>query len=286
MNNEFIKIYQTRVNNALEKILPPVTQLPQRLHEAMRYSVLNGGKRIRPALVYATGALVNGKSEFLDAAACAVELIHSYSLVHDDLPAMDNDTLRRGKPTCHIAFGEATAILVGDALQSLAFQCLAKTKLEFVEILAQAAGSLGMVAGQQIDIENTGKIIDLSMLQQMHAFKTGALIKASILMGAQSADHVRDIQFFALSTYADNLGLSFQVQDDILDIESSTENLGKTQGKDLTQSKNTYPSILGLEPAKKYAHELYQQAIDAISIFDERADHLRSLAKYAVYRNN
>jgi geranylgeranyl pyrophosphate synthase len=286
MNPDFIKNYQVRVNNALEKILPAETQLSQRLHQAMRYSVLNGGKRIRPALVYATGEIFNAKPELLDAAACSVELIHSYSLVHDDLPAMDDDVLRRGKPTCHIAFDEATAILAGDALQSLAFQCLAKTNLKMVNTLAIAVGSAGMVGGQEIDMMNTGKNVDLAELKQMHRLKTGALIIASVRMGVESAENVSEKQMYALMTYAEHLGLAFQVKDDILDIESSTADLGKTQGKDVEQHKNTYPGLLGLENAKRYAIELYEQAIKALEIFDERADHLRELVKYAVYRSS
>jgi geranylgeranyl pyrophosphate synthase len=282
--SEFLHHSQQRVNNELERILPPDTLLPKRLHAAMRYATLNGGKRIRPALVYATGELLEAPTEMFNRAACAIELIHSYSLVHDDLPAMDNDTLRRGKPTCHIAFDEATAILVGDALQSLAFQCLAQTNLAMVNELALAAGSLGMVGGQQIDIENVGNKLDLSQLKQMHEYKTGALIVAAVRLGALASPQVTAEQLTALTTYANCIGLAFQVHDDILDAESTTEKLGKTAGSDAAHDKPTYTQLLGVEKAKVYEHELYEEAVDAVSVFESAGNQLPAIAEYAIRR--
>jgi geranylgeranyl pyrophosphate synthase len=282
----FLQQTQTRVDKALEKVLPSENQIPQRLHQAMRYSVLNGGKRLRPALVYATGALFHADPAILDHTACAVELIHAYSLVHDDLPSMDNDVLRRGKPTCHINFDEATAILAGDALQSLAFECIAHTNLTLVNILAKAAGSLGMAGGQAIDIGNTGNTLDIHALKQMHQYKTGALITAAVNMGAHANTNASAEQLKRLHTYAECLGLAFQVQDDILDVEASTEALGKTAGKDAQHHKPTFTSLLGLIPAKHYTQELYAQALEALTMFDRTADPLRALAAFAVERDH
>ena len=284
---DFLPAYQQRVNHALEEALPKATLYPTRLHQAMRYAVLNGGKRLRPALVYATAEIFNAATPtLLDNAACAIELIHSYSLVHDDLPAMDNDVLRRGRPTCHIEFDEATAILVGDALQSLAFECLAKTKLIMVSTVAEAAGSQGMAGGQAVDMISTEKLLDIHELKKMHQAKTGALIVAAVRLGALAHEDVKIEQLKALSSYAEHLGLAFQVKDDILDIESSTAELGKTQGKDAAQHKNTYPALLGLKEAKDYAEELYQQALSTLTIFDSRANKLRELVKYAIGRDH
>ncbi len=287
-----MSFYQQRVNVALERWLPADTILPNRLHEAMRYSVFNGGKRIRPLLVYFTGKALNVAPEHLDAVACAVEFIHAYSLVHDDLPAMDDDDLRRGKPTCHKAFDEATAILVGDGLQTLAFYTLthaklpisAERRLQMLETLAFASGSRGMVGGQMMDIAATGKQINLVELENMHIHKTGALIRASIKLGALSSDHTSENTLNKLDHYAKCIGLAFQVKDDILDVEGSTEMLGKVQGADMVHNKSTYPSLIGLKQAKQMADDLLQQALISLADFDEKADSLRDMAKYIVTR--
>lgn len=283
---DLLKNYQQRVNDALEKILPPANQMPSTLNTAMRYAVFNGGKRIRPALVYATGELLNAPVATLDYAACALELIHSYSLVHDDLPAMDNDVLRRGKPTCHIAYGEATAILVGDALQSLAFECLANTNLTMVKELARACGAQGMAGGQQIDIINVGQSIDLTLLKQMHEYKTGALIVAAVRLGALASPQVTPDQLLALTKYAQNIGLAFQIFDDILDAQSTTAQLGKTAGSDQAHNKPTYVSLLGLPAATDYAKELYEQACAELTFWGSAANSLQALSQYIVQREN
>jgi farnesyl diphosphate synthase len=286
---------QQRVETALDTFLPNDQTEPQRLHEAMRYSVFNGGKRIRPVLVYATGQAFGAANNALDAPAAAVELIHAYSLVHDDLPAMDDDDLRRGKPTCHIAYDEATAVLVGDGLQTLAFEILANddnatvtpaARLAMIGTLAKASGSEGMVGGQAIDLEAVGKQISLDALQAMHNKKTGALISASTQLGALAAG-VTDIDHLQrLDNYAKAIGLAFQVQDDILDVESDTETLGKTQGADVALNKPTYPALLGLDGAKHVAHELHETAMDALSIFDSSFDLLRAISAYIVQRSH
>lgn len=288
----FLHTCQQRINTALENILPTPTEPAIRLKKAMRYSALNGGKRVRATLVYAATQAVNGKvPEYTDNIACAVELIHAYSLVHDDLPAMDDDALRRGQPTCHIAFDEATAILAGDALQTLAFECLVTNELsseqrcELILTLARASGAAGMVAGQDMDLAAEGKQIALSELESLHRHKTGALIRASVQLGAIATGASFE-QKTALENYASAIGLAFQVQDDILDIESSTEELGKQQGADLALNKSTYPSLLGLESAKQRAQDLYNEAISALALFDTHADPLRQLAHYIVQRKN
>ena len=281
---------QQRVNSALEACLPNTEN--NRLLEAMRYSVLLGGKRIRPMLVYAAAEAVGAMNEDSDRIACAVELIHAYSLIHDDLPAMDDDALRRGQPTCHIAFDEATAILAGDALQSLAFEQLtqlrqtsASTSIALIRILAHAAGAKGMVAGQAVDIDAVDQQLNLQQLSEMHRHKTGAMIQASILMGAICTDSATDQQLSALKLYGEAIGLAFQVQDDILDVTSSTEVLGKTQGADQHHNKPTFISLLGLEQAKEKLNELHQQSLNALENFDQRADHLRDIANYIVSRD-
>ena len=288
----FLHTCQQRINIALENILPPPTEPASRLKNAMRYSALNGGKRVRATLVYAAAQAVSGKiPECTDNIACAVECIHVYSLVHDDLPAMDDDALRRGQRTCHIAFDEATAILAGDALQTLAFECLATANLsseqrcEMVLTLARASGAAGMVAGQDMDLAAEGKQIALSELESLHRHKTGALIRASVQLGAIAANASSE-QKIALDNYAAAIGLAFQVQDDILDIESSTEELGKQQGADLALNKSTYPSLLGVENAKQHALDLYSEAISALALFDGHADPLRQLAYYIIERKN
>ncbi len=288
---DFSALCLSRVDKALNQQLPDTAIEPSRLHEAMRYATFNGGKRVRPILVYASGLACSGRPEQLDMAACAVELIHSYSLVHDDLPAMDDDDLRRGKPTCHRAYDEATAILVGDALQSLAFRLLtngqqqlpAETSLRMVRLLATASGSRGMAGGQAMDIDAVNKELSLPELEIMHIHKTGALIRASVQLGALAGGGSEEQQR-QLGHYAKAIGLAFQVQDDILDVVSDTNTLGKTQGKDAAANKPTYPGLLGLDGAREKAQELLDEALAALSDFGPEADQLRHLARYVVQR--
>lgn len=286
---------QQRVDAALERLFQEPASDLERLYAAMRYSVINGGKRVRPLLVYAACESLGGDLAQADGAACAVELIHAYSLVHDDLPAMDDDDLRRGQPTTHIAFDEACAILAGDALQSLAFEVLgsdagnpadAALRLRMLATLSRAAGPAGMVGGQAIDLAAVGIKIDQQALERMHRHKTGALIEASVVLGAMASGKASAIQLNALQQYAQSIGLAFQVQDDILDVESDTATLGKTQGKDEANDKPTYPALLGLEAAKAYALELRDQALAALRDFDERAEPLRQLAEFIVARRS
>jgi len=292
---ERLRAYQTRVEAALDQWLPAPTTQPAHLHQAMRYSVLGSGKRIRPVLVYATGEAFGVSLPSLDGPACAVEIIHAYSLIHDDLPAMDNDDLRRGRPTCHKAFNEATAILAGDALQALAFQILAhapdimipaEQRIRMIEILAQASGSRGMAGGQAIDLDAVGKNLNIAELENMHIHKTGALIRASVELGALSAADMDPVAFDSVSHYAKCIGLAFQIQDDILDVESNTETLGKPQGSDRDKNKPTYPGLLGLAGAKKAALDMQGQALKALRVFDDKAEVLRNLADYIVQREN
>ena len=282
---------QGRVEVALERALPPRDQAPQRLHDAMRYAVLGGGKRVRPLLAFAAGEATGAPAERVSAVACAVELIHAYSLVHDDLPCMDDDVLRRGRPTVHVEFDEATALLVGDALQSAAFELIAETpagsdpgvQLDMVRMLARAAGSHGMAGGQAIDLESVGKSLTLPELEFMHILKTGALIRASVMLGARcGASSPAEIE--RLDHYAKLVGLAFQVVDDTLDAAASTATLGKTAGKDAVQGKPTYVTVLGLERARDLAEELRGKAHDAIAGFDGRAQRLRELADFIVLR--
>lgn len=289
----FLADSRSRVETALDKWLPPAEIKPQRLHEAMRYATLSDGKRVRPVLVYAAGTALNTELKKLDGAACAVELIHAYSLIHDDLPAMDDDDLRRGRPTCHKAFDDATAILAGDALQPLAFKILvedpemsapADCRIAMIRELANASGSRGMVGGQAIDIEATGKQIDLAQLENMHIHKTGALIRASIKLGALCSQEADSDKLKRLDRYAKCIGLAFQVRDDILDIEGDTAVIGKTQGKDQADDKSTYPSLLGLDAAKDMTENLLEESLDNLSNFGEGANHLRDLATYIVKR--
>lgn len=292
--NEKLQVYQTCVEKALDYWLPAKDVQPGHLHEAMRYAVLGNGKRVRPVLVYATGEAFGVDLEALDSPACAVELIHAYSLIHDDLPAMDNDDLRRGRPTCHKAFDEATAILAGDALQALAFQILAHSRsirvnaeqrLKMIDILALASGSRGMAGGQAIDLASVGKKLNIAELENMHIHKTGALIRASVELGALSAENIEPGAFEKTSHYAKCIGLAFQIQDDILDVESDTETLGKPQGSDIQRNKPTYPDLLGLEGARKAARELHTEALESLSGFDQKADPLRWIANYIVERH-
>ncbi|WP_347507441.1 (2E,6E)-farnesyl diphosphate synthase [Pseudomonas anguilliseptica] len=284
---------QRRVDAALENLLSSPRPELERLYAAMRYSLFNGGKRVRPLLAYAACEALGGEPERANAAACAVELIHAYSLVHDDLPAMDDDDLRRGQPTTHIAFDEACAILAGDGLQSLAFEVLsdathnphdAELRLAMLSTLARAAGPAGMVGGQAIDLGSVGQTLDQNALEIMHRHKTGALIEASVQLGALASGKADDHALKALHTYARAVGLAFQVQDDILDVESDTTTLGKTQGKDQANDKPTYPALLGLDAAKTYALELRDQALHALRPFDQAAEPLRDLARYIVER--
>ena len=280
-----------RVETALGQALPSPSLSPQRLHAAMRHAALGGGKRIRPLLVYATGSIFGTEERWLDAPATAVELIHAYSLVHDDLPAMDDDAMRRGRPTVHVAFGEATAILAGDALQSLAFEILAEApvaselRVAWLRALSTAAGAAGMCGGQALDVDATGKNQALVDLECMHRLKTGALIRTSVRMGALGGS-VDQGTLQLLDTFADALGLAFQVRDDILDVESSSEQLGKTAGKDATQAKCTYPALLGMDGAKAKLRELDVVMHEALTPFRKHATALWALGKLAIHRTS
>jgi len=285
--------YLSRVQAVLEGVLPPADVSPQRLHAAQRYAVLGNGKRLRPLLVYCTGEALGIPVGALDAPAAAVELIHSYSLVHDDLPAMDDDDLRRGQPTTHRAFDEATAILAGDALQVLAFSLLARdraagvsaeARLKMIQILADASGTEGMAGGQALDLSAVGRKLHLEELEAMHRLKTGALIRASVLLAAACASDLTTDEWGALDAYSQDIGLAFQIQDDILDVEGSTEDLGKTIGADAARAKPTYPSVLGLEAAKTRARELKRRACDHLALFRGRTQVLEWLASYVVDR--
>ncbi len=292
---EYLVATQSRVERALDASLPSENILPKRLHEAMRYSTLDGGKRMRPMLTYATGKALGLSEEILDGPACAVEMIHVYSLIHDDLPAMDDDDLRRGKATSHIAYDEATAILTGDALQALAFEILAhdpsikvdaESRLKMIATLTKASGSQGMVGGQAIDLDSVGIQLSLPELENMHIHKTGALIRASVNLAALAKPDLDPAVAKKLDHYAKCIGLSFQVKDDILDEESDTATLGKTQGKDQDNNKPTYPALLGLNGAKEKAQELHQQAIESLSSFGSEADLLRDLSLYIIQRDH
>ena len=283
---------QNRIEAFLEGVLPSPRVAPQRLHEAMRYAVLGGGKRVRPLLAFAGGEVSGADSERVVVAGAAVELIHAYSLVHDDLPCMDDDVLRRGKPTCHVEYDEPTALLVGDALQSLAFQLLGEYRLadnpndqlEMVKLLGAAAGSRGMAGGQAIDLTSVGKKLSVPELELMHIHKTGALIRASALLGARCGIAGTAESLGPLDQFAKLIGLAFQVVDDVLDAEAPTATLGKTAGKDADQNKPTYVSALGLAAAKAFAHELREEALKALASFDGRAVRLRQLADFIVLR--
>ncbi len=277
---------QARTEEALARFLPPANTAPARLHEAMRYSVLGGGKRVRPLLCHAAGEICAADPASLDAPACAAELIHAYSLVHDDLPCMDDDVLRRGKPTCHVEFDEATALLVGDALQTLAFQVLAENggTPAMIAQLAHAAGSRGMAGGQAIDLAAVGKALSVAELEFMHIHKTGALIRAAVLLGAH-AGRGDEASLADLGRFAGRVGLLFQVVDDILDAEASTATLGKTAGKDAAQHKPTYVSLLGIAEAKRKAAELRADAKLALSRFGTRARRLNELTDYIAERS-
>lgn len=293
MTESLIEQWRSRADTALQRWLPGETTLPETLHRAMRYAVFNGGKRIRPILTYAAGNAVGAMPADLDVPACAVELVHAYSLVHDDLPAMDDDDLRRGKPTVHKAFDEATAILTGDALQSLAFHLLAhyldnripaEQRLEMIDTLAIASGSRGMAGGQAIDLAAVGRDLNIAELENMHVHKTGALIRASVKLGALCLPGVQAEALRQLDHYAKCIGLAFQIQDDVLDVEGETEILGKTRGADIARNKPTYPALLGLDGAKKMAAELIGDALQTLSTWDHTAEPLRWIAQYIVQR--
>jgi farnesyl diphosphate synthase len=294
-HSERLTACATRIERSLERWLPPTGQEPRRLHEAMRYAVLGGGKRVRPALVYFTGAALGLPEARLDGPAAAVELIHAYSLVHDDLPAMDDDDLRRGRPTCHRAFDEATAILVGDSLQVLAFEILAEDphmvpaparRLEIIRLLARASGTAGMAGGQAIDLAAAGHMLSLPELERMHRLKTGALIHASVMMAAASADVLPEELGAALDRYGRAIGLAFQIQDDILDVEGETGVLGKRAHADAARSKPTYPSVMGLDEAKTRLTLLHDEAVAAIEPLGPAADPLRWLSGWLTERRH
>jgi farnesyl diphosphate synthase len=281
-----------RIESVLDRALVGADGPPPRLHDAMRYAALGGGKRVRALLAYAGGELAGADPDDVDGAAAAVELIHAYSLVHDDLPCMDDDVLRRGKPTVHVEYDEATAMLVGDALQSLAFQLLSENKLagepqrqlEMVRTLAAASGSRGMAGGQQIDLEATGKPLTLPELELMHIHKTGALIRAAVMLGFSCGEKYSESEKARLDRYAKSVGLAFQVVDDVLDSEANTATLGKTAGKDAKQGKPTYVSVIGLAAARRMADELRQEAQAAIADFGARSRRLSELADFIVLR--
>ena len=291
---EQLQIYQKSVETALNYWLPESSSEPKKLHEAMRYSVLAEGKRIRPILLYATGEAFGVELGKLNGPACAVEIMHAYSLIHDDLPSMDDDDLRRGRPTCHKVFDEATAILAGDALQALAFQILAmdpkietndSQRLKMIETLSLASGSSGMAGGQAIDLASVGLELNIDELENMHSHKTGALIKASAEIGALSAKDISSELFTSISNYAKYIGIAFQIKDDILDIESETAVLGKPQGSDMALNKPTYPNLLGLDGAKEMADKLHLKAIKCLDVFDKKAKMLRQIADYIIKRS-
>lgn len=283
---------QARVEVALQRLLPSQEIAPLRLHQAMRYAVLGGGKRVRPLLAFAAGELASASPARAELVAAAVELIHAYSLVHDDLPCMDDDVLRRGKPTCHVQFDEATALLAGDALQALAFQVVAEQRLaerpedqlQMAALLAQASGSRGMAGGQAIDLASVGRALTVPELEFMHIHKTGALIRAAVLLGARCGRNMEEFQLHSLDQFAKCVGLAFQVVDDILDAESSTATLGKTAGKDAEKNKPTYVGALGIAGARDLAEELRQRGYEALEGLGPAAKRLRQMADFIVQR--
>jgi len=281
------------MERALDSRLPAPDKVPARLHEAMRYSVLGGGKRIRPALLFATAHALGLSEDEVEAAACAIELVHVYSLVHDDLPAMDDDDMRRGRPTCHKAFDEATALLVGDALQPLAFQLLAadpalpsspSIRLRLIDMLAHAIGTFGMAGGQAIDLASQGKLLDIGQVEDMHARKTGAVIRASVLMAAECVPSLEEGLYAALTRFATTVGLAFQIQDDLLDVTGDASMLGKATGADSERAKPTHPAVIGIPASQQRVRLLHSQAIDALAPFGERAESLRLLAHWLLSR--
>ncbi|MEJ0007485.1 MAG: farnesyl diphosphate synthase [Steroidobacteraceae bacterium] len=287
--------WQSRMEQALARMLPGAEEIPKRLHEAMRYSVLGGGKRIRPALVFATGRTLGVAESQVEAAACAIELVHVYSLVHDDLPAMDDDDLRRGRPTCHKAYDEATAILVGDALQPLAFQLLARDphlpadpaiRLRLIDLLAEASGTFGMAGGQAIDLAVQGQAIGITEVEQMHARKTGALIKVSVMMAAACVPTLSPALSEQLSRFATAIGIAFQIQDDLLDVLGDVSTLGKATGADSARAKPTYPAVIGVPASQERLHTLHGEALAALVPFGAAAEPLRLLAEWLLTRQS
>ncbi|MBQ0724966.1 MAG: polyprenyl synthetase family protein [Cycloclasticus sp.] len=289
---QFQQHTRQQIERVLAKILPSADIEPRRLHQAMRYSTLDGGKRIRALISYACGHLLDIKKSTIDSIACSIELIHAYSLIHDDLPSMDDDDLRRGKPSCHKAYDEATAILAGDALLTLAFNqlskadCSAEQRIRCIQLLSQASGSRGMVGGQAIDLANEGQTVTIAEVESMHLHKTGALICACITLVAGLRFDASDSQYKNLKHYAECLGLAFQIHDDILDETSSTETLGKTQGKDQQSQKSTYPALIGLSASRQLADDLFTNALENLSGFDHQADYLRAIAAYTIKRKH
>jgi geranylgeranyl diphosphate synthase type II len=288
-------LLRERTEQALERRLPATSLAPQRLHTAMRYACLGGGKRVRALLVFGAAQVFGVSDARLDGAACAVELIHAYSLVHDDMPSMDDDDLRRGKPTVHKAYDEATALLVGDALQTLAFEVLTDDdsaqithtqRVAMIKAMAQASGSLGMAGGQAVDLQAVGQSLNLEEFQCLHRMKTGALIRTSVRLGALAAGATEPAQFAQLEHFADCIGLAFQIRDDVLDVEASTAALGKQQGADAALGKPTYPALLGLQESKARAELLYHEGLEALSRLEGDAQLLRDLAHFVVARGN
>ncbi|MEC5160891.1 farnesyl diphosphate synthase [Janthinobacterium sp. CG_S6] len=289
--DDWMKTVQAGVERSLDELLPGAGAVPHKLHDAMRYAALGGGKRVRPLLVYAAGALFGAGAAALARAAAAVEMVHVYSLVHDDMPCMDDDALRRGKPTVHVAYDDATALLVGDALQSQAFAVLAEAgglpparQLAMLALLAQASGTAGMCGGQAIDLDSVGLSLTLAQLEQMHQLKTGALLRAAVVLGALCGKDLTAAELVALNAYARAIGLAFQVVDDVLDATADSATLGKTAGKDAAANKPTYVSILGLEPSRVLAEQLRHEAHAALAPFGDAALRLRELADLIVQR--
>jgi len=290
-----LEAWRARMETALAARLPRTDQTPERLHAAMRYSVLGGGKRVRPILLLATARAVGLAEDQVEAAACALELVHVYSLVHDDLPSMDDDDLRRGRATCHKAYDEATALLVGDALQSLAFELLARDpalpadpaiRVRLVELLARAIGSLGMAGGQAIDLEAERRKLAIGQVEEMHSMKTGALIRASVMMAAACVPALEPRLEQALAGFAAPIGLAFQIQDDLLDVLSDTATLGKAAGADRERGKSTYPAILGIAPSQEQVRRLHGEAMESLAAFGSRADALRAVTDWLLARRN
>jgi geranylgeranyl pyrophosphate synthase len=290
---EQLNLWRERMERALAARLPDPDAVPMRLHQAMRYSVLGGGKRVRPLLLFAAARTVGLSEDEVEAAACAIELVHVYSLVHDDLPAMDDDDLRRGRPTCHRAYDEATAVLVGDALQPLAFQLLARDpalpaapaiRLRLIELLAQASGTFGMAGGQALDLAVQGRQLGIAQVEAMHARKTGALIRASVLMAAACVPSLDARLHEALSGFATPIGLAFQIQDDLLDVIGDTATLGKATGADRARGKPTHPAVIGIAASQERVRLLHAEAVDALLPFGQRAQPLRCLAEWLLAR--
>ncbi len=290
----YIKQCQHRVILTLKKNLPSLNKEPRQLHQAMHYAVLNGGKRLRSAFIFATGEALNAKPSLLNNIAAAIEMIHAYSLIHDDLPALDNDDLRRGKPTCHKVFGEATTILAGNALQSLAFEILstlnkkdvpASSILEMIQLIASSIGSMGMIGGEELDIKMEGQSVSLKKLTAMYKLKTGCLLRASIILSALAANSRNKKILHNLAQFSENIGLAFQIHDDIIGIKSDTKTLGKTQGADITRNKPIYPVLVGMAKAKQKEQSLYRKALIYLDKTGINTEKLKALSAYIIERN-